>query len=540
MSAVLMRPDPAEAKANPRAISTRFSGRDVTGTDGQRRHDLRIGRQPKYVDGARTELNTVLLESLTGAALKQLCEQRRQSSGRERKRAPRGNAAVSIRGIITFGIEAQAVVNEMTFDRQHEMFRAVADAITERLGTTLHGLVVHRDETAIHAHYQCAAVDEAGASVLARISPSDTSEIQTLVSEVAAKFDPRIERGHRKWDRIAAGADYRDTLNRSVKRLHGELPFEIAEKERELAELHAELTEKQSKLTTNLARLQTTEQKLVDGSGKLEKLEKRRKDYANRVASAEATIKELTTREAELTTEKERLEAEAQQLQEQVAAAEKAAADAVAKREADEEKSREIHEELDSKAAALETKAESVVADLEARERHTAEALEGIAIAVNDAALGRFSEPLPKNTLSPRQYQQLQEQTPDRSPTYGDYAYYRATHGPAGAPRRMRKAVQNALYNAFGKVAGLAKEVRRLRQALARAIADRDRIEKARSDIQADYDTWRRTQWEELSERYDSAVAKDVDRVCQEAVARRQDGQRDDLEGPDAAPSPGQ
>ncbi len=240
----IMHPGPADA--NPRAISTRIRSIHSVATSGQRRHNLRLGPQPAYVDAARTPLNRVLVPDLTGGAMRWICDQRREASGRVRQRKVSDRAAVSVAGIITFGKEAQIWVGSLPDKAQDQMFRAVAEAIARHLNTSLHGLVVHLDETAIHAHYQLAAVNHHGAPVSKSTTKQVLNQLQDLAAEVARNFDPRIERGNRKTDRLAAGARLSDVMNRSVKQLHQDLPHEIRARQDELSAVNEALSAAQA------------------------------------------------------------------------------------------------------------------------------------------------------------------------------------------------------------------------------------------------------------------------------------------------------
>ncbi|MDQ0349420.1 hypothetical protein [Ancylobacter vacuolatus] len=82
--------------------------------------------------------NRVLLANLTGGELRLICDQRREASGQVRQRRVSDSAAVSVAGIITFGTQAQGWVEALPAERQDGLFRDVADAIAERLGTTLY------------------------------------------------------------------------------------------------------------------------------------------------------------------------------------------------------------------------------------------------------------------------------------------------------------------------------------------------------------------------------------------------------------------
>ena len=70
---------------NPRAAQTRIKPASAIKTGGQRKHDLRIGRQPDYVDDARTHLNRVLIRPQTGAEMRKRAEERRARQPRKHR-----------------------------------------------------------------------------------------------------------------------------------------------------------------------------------------------------------------------------------------------------------------------------------------------------------------------------------------------------------------------------------------------------------------------------------------------------------------------
>lgn len=86
-------------EANPRAVSIRIEPRSPGRTTGQRRHDLRLGRQPNYVDATRQHLNDIVISPLPAPELRQICMDRR--SQRETKRSFKSNAAIATCGINT-------------------------------------------------------------------------------------------------------------------------------------------------------------------------------------------------------------------------------------------------------------------------------------------------------------------------------------------------------------------------------------------------------------------------------------------------------
>ena len=133
---------------NPRAASVRLEGKSLSRAYGQRRHDWRIGPQPKYVDPARKGLNRPLIEPRPVSQIRNEVVALRTARGA--KRAMKSNAAVVTAGIITFGIEAQEMFLALTKEQQDEAFRDLARAVAERLDTSLEALMVHCDESAIH------------------------------------------------------------------------------------------------------------------------------------------------------------------------------------------------------------------------------------------------------------------------------------------------------------------------------------------------------------------------------------------------------
>ena len=132
--------------SNAGAVQVRVELANVGNVGGQRAHDLRIGPQPGYVVAARTPLNRILVKPLHGAELRAICLDRR--ARRETRRAMRHNVAVALIGIVTFGHRAQALFEALDAEGQDAAYRAVVEALAERLGTSVSGLVVHCDESA--------------------------------------------------------------------------------------------------------------------------------------------------------------------------------------------------------------------------------------------------------------------------------------------------------------------------------------------------------------------------------------------------------
>ncbi|WP_108399061.1 plasmid recombination protein [Devosia submarina] len=267
-------------KANPHAISIRLGSRTYGQVTGSRNHDLRLGRIPKYVRQDQSHLNDTLIKPATAPEFRDICEERRANRqvGKAR-RGLRSDAAVMRDGIITFGTQAQTVFEALDRETQNKAFTAVAEAIATRLKTTLNGLVVHRDETAIHAHFDLVAVNVDGHPISQANSQSDFSRLQDLAAEIIAQFAPQIQRGHKKYDRLKAGANFSDTVHRSVKQLHEDLPQEIETRKLALA-----------KLNKNIA---ATEAKLAEETEDQARLQKRLATYQDRLARQTAELDEL-------------------------------------------------------------------------------------------------------------------------------------------------------------------------------------------------------------------------------------------------------
>lgn len=256
---------------------------------GQRKHDLRIGRQPAYVDKDRTPLNRVLIKPETAIEMRKRAENRR--ARQPRKRAMKSNTAVSFSGIITFGHLAQDLFEKLTPDQQDAAFRELAEKIVVKLDVSLTGLVVHMDEDAVHAHFQMDSYDSKGAALSDKVKHYTLKEIQDLTAGVMSAHCPGIERGNSKRSRLQAGAKPSDVINKSPAQLRRQITRDIdttrqkqAKLDEDVAKLTArieklqahgdELTEKGKKqLATAQRRLEAKEAKLAESEARLAKIE---------------------------------------------------------------------------------------------------------------------------------------------------------------------------------------------------------------------------------------------------------------------------
>lgn len=214
-----------------KALSIRFQHRSVGSSRNDMRHNLRVGKQPSYIDGSLTRLNSTIIEPQSPTELSKLCHARR---GEIMKRKAKSNMAVTTSFIITFGHALQDPVSALSQDEQDSLYHKVGVAITDHVGIELTGLVAHRDEVGHHCHGQTPARHPGGKPMSKVLTPAVCSEIQTAAMKAAQEFLPMIERGKRKVDRIAAGEPLSAIYNRTVKQLHDDLPLELKQAEAEV------------------------------------------------------------------------------------------------------------------------------------------------------------------------------------------------------------------------------------------------------------------------------------------------------------------
>ncbi|MBL3596094.1 plasmid recombination protein [Rhodovulum sulfidophilum] len=258
MKDVLDAPAQRSRTGNPRAVSVRMEARSMSKAKGTRRHDFRIGKVPDYVNRERIHLNRTLLPMRPLYQIRDENAGLRREAGRQR--AMKKNAAVITAGIVTFGHGAAQMFETLPPDRQDAAFRELAIAIAAELNTALESLVVHLDESTIHAHFTIRSYTNMGLAVSEASRRGTMARLQDLAAEIMQRYHPEIERGHRKRDRIEAGADYADTIHRSVRELHHDLPAELealrqrrAEEQRALAETLSERAARQTEMGGILA-----------------------------------------------------------------------------------------------------------------------------------------------------------------------------------------------------------------------------------------------------------------------------------------------
>ena len=192
-------------------VSIRLEHREAGRAGGQRSHDLRQGRIPGYVDRSRTNSNSVLIEPQDEPGLRAIIAERRTG----KKRALMSNASLACTGILTFGREAQEVMAGLSVDEQNRLILKSCEDVAKRLDNTLSGLVIHRDEQAIHAHLQMSSWTLSGKAVSTVINRELASELQDVAASAFSSLG--ISRGIKKEERIKAGEKPR---HKTVRELH--------------------------------------------------------------------------------------------------------------------------------------------------------------------------------------------------------------------------------------------------------------------------------------------------------------------------------
>lgn len=288
-----------KASGNSKAASVRIGSNTVSGYSAQRRHDLRIGRQPTYVDPGRAPLNRILVEYPGPAEMRGIAIERRAI--RETRRAMKSNAAIATAGVITFGSEAAEMFGKLSADQQDAAFRELAEAVASRLQTSLHGLMVHLDEATIHAHFVLSSYDHTGHPLSQTTRPQLLSELQDLTAEVLQRYCPEIERGTRYGDRLAAGADFSDVIHKSVAELHRSLPADLAAKRAEVDQANDDALKAKIRADEMQARVDKLMSKETDLTAKeVKNLAIYEKRLADRNAEVEKTQKAVDEAKAEV------------------------------------------------------------------------------------------------------------------------------------------------------------------------------------------------------------------------------------------------
>lgn len=259
-------------------VSVRVKHNGQSKAAGQRRHDARVGKQPAYVDRTRSGLNSVIQPTMTESYAREQCETLRAQNPHEREM--KSNAAILTAGIITFGTEAQPVIESLTTEQQNALYSDIAERIATELDTRLVGLAVHRDESAPHAHFSLLAVNKKGLPLSQVITKAIASRMQDIAGEVLAEHgNPEITRGKPKIQRIQDGDDWSKIIHKSVKQLHEDLPLE-------LEALHKEIADAEAKLLKNRRLIEKAQNDMEQVNADTDKIIKRMTTYQKRETDA--------------------------------------------------------------------------------------------------------------------------------------------------------------------------------------------------------------------------------------------------------------
>ncbi|MGE4440438.1 MAG: plasmid recombination protein [Desulfomicrobium sp.] len=222
-------------------------------------HDMREQKKtPRNIDPARICRNTVVIPTPSAKEALELVNKIKAESGARQKFNPARNNLVHD-GILSFSHEAQSVVHALDVQEQVRRIVESIREVCELHKGRLIGLTIHRDEYAIHAHFQILAVGEDGRML--RIGPRDCRQRQDVAAR--AWNDLGITRGKSKRDRIADGESWRETTKMSVAQMHEELPRQLAELEAQ----RAELVQEKEWLFQEVLRLQMERAKILERLG---------------------------------------------------------------------------------------------------------------------------------------------------------------------------------------------------------------------------------------------------------------------------------
>ena len=231
------------------------------------------------------------------------------------------------------------------------------------------GLVFHLDETARHAHFSLCGYDVTGQPLSTWMGRGVLRELQTALHEELRAFMPHLERGRSRKARAEAGAAPHELVHRSVDELHIDLPFEIAEKRKELAAL-------EEKIRTNETRAEKARTKAVVDDDRAQKALRNAEVYERRAQGAKNEVDALTGQIEGLEARLKLIEAAKTAAEEARDLARAQAKDAGARTETAEARLREVDQIIgDATSLAAEAAAAVIIGDLwqDKRGRWTAE-----------------------------------------------------------------------------------------------------------------------------------------------------------------------
>ena len=247
------------------------------------------------MDASRSHLNRVILEPPKAPEMRRLVEERRAQ--RETSRALKSNARIAVIGVIGFGIKAAQLFAQLTPEQQDKALLTAGYAIAVEANTTMEGLVYHLDETSGHGHVSWCGFDLDGVPLSSTMKRGMLTRFQDRLAEVMAEHCPGIERGKSKWHRINAGADFSETVHKSVRALHEDLPKDIAKKRQELEQVSSQipaLTARVEEMQGRVEKLANEEKQRELTGAKVKRLRTYRSRLADRVGELRAARDELS------------------------------------------------------------------------------------------------------------------------------------------------------------------------------------------------------------------------------------------------------
>ena len=509
------------------AISVRVRHLPAAKYGGQRRHDLRLGPQPNYVDPERSPDNRTLVEPSSPAEMRRNTLQRR-SRGRPR-RSMRSDSAIATTAIITFGKGVQPLISGAAVELQDAAYRAVADAICRRYDVGLRGLVVHADEAAPHAHaiFDCRSGDGRAVSKQLR-----GAELQDLAAAAIRPHFPEVTRGVRRAIRKEAGEPKSKWVHRSVRRLHQDLPSEIAGLETKAGQIREETAgldalrtaaedalkaarDREAEMEARVRELEAKEASLEEGltereAKRLETYRKRRGERREELRKAEEDLADVQeqVKASEAARDAARKETEALMdrplsdaglltggLREKEREIEnRAIREAARKGDAYERREKALKEEFATRTQDLETQADERAAELDRRESAIGEAAEELA-GRTATAVQVIAEELVEPYPDPGDWRQSRRFDQDRWDRVGPKIGNEGGCWPAriwGKLRDLHTQVRAALDAAADRIAALTAErdaavgkVAALSADLAAAGTARNAVERERDTAKA-------------------------------------------------------
>lgn len=254
---------------NSNAISVRYAPVDGRRAAGQQKHDRRDPMHtPDYIDQSRSHLNTNKVErAWTAEGIRQEIAAERQAAGMQKLRA---DASTLVTGIVTFGHDAQTIIENMTRNEQDDILEKVINDQAKAAGHELLDWSVHRDEHATHAHFTLRGYSPEAKPW--RKGILEMKQLQDVAAESVAHLG--IERGNSKAARLASGENIRDVTHKSVKQLHEALPEEVAKLEAKLENLQRLYDQAQARLAAGAENEAALVKRLGVYEARIQKLEK--------------------------------------------------------------------------------------------------------------------------------------------------------------------------------------------------------------------------------------------------------------------------